>query len=141
MAQTLPKMLPYPVMKIAPDDTNKFVVLVDPSNTDLPLIQVIEIFDIGGETPPNQHRLATEVFHVLYGQGEAILNQTITQIRAGSTVVVPHGCEHVVRNTGAARLYCLSTMVPNEGFAELIASGHAAQLDELDYLALGWPPT
>lgn len=129
---------PYRVMKISANDTNKFVVLVDPIDRDLPLIQVIEIFDINGATPPNQHRFATEVFYVLFGEGEAILNQSTTQIRSGSTVVVPHGCTHVIRNTGSTRLYCLTTMVPNEGFAELIASGHVSQLDETDYLALGW---
>ena len=129
---------PYRVMKISVNDTNKFVVLVDPTGTDLPLIQVIEIFDIKGETPANQHRLATEVFYVLFGQGEATLDQHTIQIRSGSTLVVTSGCTHVIRNTGTTRLYCLTTMVPNEGFAELIAGGHHSQLDELDYLALGW---
>ena len=34
----------------------------------------------------------------------------------GDTLVLPPGTEHVVENTGPDRLYCLTVMVPNEGF-------------------------
>ena len=36
---------------------------------------------------------------------------------------IPPGVEHVVENTGATKLYCLTLMTPNEGFAELIRNG------------------
>ena len=46
--------------------------------------------------------------------------------------VAAAGAEHVVENTGATRLYCLTTMVPNEGFAELIRGGVVDRLDDED---------
>ena len=46
------------------------------------------------------------------------------------------GVEHVVRNTGPGKLYCLTLMAPNEGFAELIRGGQAVALDEEDLAVL-----
>jgi hypothetical protein len=40
--------------------------------------------------------------------------------------------EHVVENTGPDKLYCLTVMVPNEGFAELIRDGAPMALDDAD---------
>ena len=40
--------------------------------------------------------------------------------------------EHVVENTGPDRLYCLTVMVPNEGFAEMIRAGSTQSLDAAD---------
>ena len=39
-------------------------------------------------------------------------------------------------NTGAGRMYALCTMIPNDGFAELIRQGVPAQLDDDDYAVL-----
>ena len=60
-----------PVYRIAAHETNKFVMLVDPLIEHTGFIQVLEIFDVGGFTSPNQHRAAEEVFVVLHGHGEA----------------------------------------------------------------------
>ena len=46
------------------------------------------------------------------------------------------GAEHVVVNTGAAKLYTLTFMVPNEGFAELIRAGEPVELDAEDLVTL-----
>jgi len=42
------------------------------------------------------------------------------------------GTEHVIENTGEAKLYTLTFMVPNEGFAELIHAGEPVVLDDED---------
>ena len=44
--------------------------------------------------------------------------------------------EHVVENTGPEKLYCLTVMVPNEGFAELIRDGQTMSLDGGDRAAI-----
>ena len=115
----------YPVFRIARGETNKFVMLIDPLVEKTGFIQVLEIFDLGGFTPPNQHRAAEEVFVVLHGQGEAMLGNTTLQVKPGSVLLLRPGHVHAVRNTGTTRLYCLTTMVPDEDFARLITSGHA----------------
>jgi mannose-6-phosphate isomerase-like protein (cupin superfamily) len=128
----------YPVYRITETDTNKFVLLVNPLLDNTDFIQVIEVFDVGGFTPANQHRIAFEVFHVLRGQGQAQTSNGLVSISAGSTVVIAPGTSHAVKNTGQSRLYCLTTMVPNEGFAELIYAGVPDSLDAEDFAALGW---
>lgn len=127
-----------PVFRIAAHETNKFAMLIDPLVEKTGFIQVLEIFDVGGFTPPNQHRAADEVFVVLHGQGEATLGDAALQINPGSVLLLRPGHSHAVRNTGTTRLYCLTTMVPDEDFAKLITSGVPDTLDQQDLLALGW---
>ena len=40
--------------------------------------------------------------------------------------------EHVVENSGRDKLYCLTTMMPDEHFAALIRSGIPMTLDDED---------
>ena len=120
------------VSRISPTDTNKFVMLVDPVADKLPFISVVEIFDQGGKTPPNAHQQAHEMFYVLSGRGRAYCGGKAFDIEKGDTLVLPPGQEHVVENTGAEKLYCLTVMIPNEGFAELIRAGADMTLDAGD---------
>jgi len=50
--------------------------------------------------------------------------------------VLRPGVEHVVENTGATKLYCLTLMTPNEGFAELIRNGTPVDLPAEDIAVL-----
>ena len=59
------------VSRISPSDTNKFVMMVDPVVDNTPFISVVEIFEVGGKTPPNAHQDAHEMFYVLSGRGRA----------------------------------------------------------------------
>ena len=127
-----------PVYRISTHETNKFVMLVNPLVEKTGFIQVLEIFDVGGFTPPNQHRAADEVFVVLHGQGEATMGDARLQLKPGSVLLLHSGLSHAVRNTGSTRLYCLTTMVPDEGFARLITSGVQDALDAVDLAILGW---
>jgi mannose-6-phosphate isomerase-like protein (cupin superfamily) len=84
---------------------------------------VVEIFEPGGRTPPNTHSMAEEAFFVLRGEGVAHADGASHALAAGDTLVLRPGVEHVVENTGPGKLYCLTFMAPNEGFAELIRGG------------------
>lgn len=136
---------PSPVLKraaelrgfrIAPGDTNYFAPLLDPVAEGVSFTLVVEIFAPGGATPPNAHATAHEVFHVLRGEGVAVADGTRTPIAAGDTLLLPPGSEHVVENTGPGKLYCLTMMQPNEGFAELIRAGTPVALDDEDRAVL-----
>jgi mannose-6-phosphate isomerase-like protein (cupin superfamily) len=113
-------------------------MLIDPLAEQTGFIQVLEIFDVDGFTPPNQHRAAEEVFVVLHGQGQARVGDEVMNIHAGSVLLLRPGQTHAVRNTGQTRLYCLTTMVPDEDFAKLITSGVKDALDAQDLAVLGW---
>jgi mannose-6-phosphate isomerase-like protein (cupin superfamily) len=133
-------LLDAPVRRIQPTDTNKFVVLVDPLRHGVGFVQVLEIFDVGGRTPPNVHEHADETFVVLHGHGEAHCGSRVVGLSPGSLLLVRAGTLHVIVNTGPTRLYCLTTMVPDEGFAELIRRGTPDRLDAADLEALGASP-
>lgn len=124
------------VFQISPSDTNYFAVLFDPAKDQVESIYVVEIFNVGGATPPNAHTVAHEFFFVLSGEGVAVSNGEQLPIRKGDSLLLRPGSEHVIRNTGTSKLYTLTVMTPNEGFAELIRAGTRCELDAEDLLVL-----
>ena len=101
----------------------------------------MEIFDVGGKTPPNRHQLAVEMFFVLKGEGLATCDGKTVEICAGDSILVPPTGIHKIENVGPDRLYALCIMVPNEDFAELIRSGIPVELDEEDVAVLRRAPS
>ena len=122
--------------RIAPTDTNYFACLLDPLADGVSFTLVVEIFEPGGRTPPNTHQAAEEAFFVLAGRGTAIADGTSIPIGPGDCFVLRPGVEHVVENTGPGKLYCLTLMAPNEGFAELIRRGTPVPLAPEDIAVL-----
>lgn len=126
----------YQVYRIDPDATNRLAIVFDPAVAKRSLTSCIEIFDVGGKTPPNRHQFAVEMFFVLEGKGIAICDGKEVAICSGDSLLVPPTGTHEIRNTGAERLYTLTVMVPNEGFVELIRSGVPDELDAEDLAVL-----
>jgi mannose-6-phosphate isomerase-like protein (cupin superfamily) len=122
--------------KISAADSNYFVFTADPLTDKVDFVQVIEVFEIGGATPPNRHAHADEIFYVLHGQGVALCNGARLAVVKGDSFLVRAGHEHLVENTGASRLYCLTTMVPDEDFAVMVRDGLPWPLDEADMRVL-----
>ncbi|HZU63953.1 MAG TPA: cupin domain-containing protein [Novosphingobium sp.] len=122
--------------RISPKDTNYFALLFDPEGDGIEPVCVVEIFNVGGRTPPNSHAIAHEFFYVLHGQGMAHCAGASRAIAKGDALMLRPGAEHVIENTGATRLYTLTFMVPNEGFAELIRAGEPVALDAEDLAVL-----
>lgn len=131
----------YQAFRISPDDTNRLAIVFDSQTANMSLTVCVEIFDVGGKTPPNRHQLAVEMFFVLKGKGTATCDGKTVPIQAGDSVLVPPTGIHEICNTGAERLYALCIMVPNEDFAELIRSGTPVELDEEDMAVLRRAPT
>lgn len=109
--------------RIAPGDTNYFACLLDPLADGVSFTLVVEIFEPGGRTPPNTHAEAEEAFFVLAGSGKAYADGREMPVGPGDCFVLRPGVEHVVVNDTDRKLYCLTLMTPNEGFAELIRGG------------------
>lgn len=127
----------YQAYRISADDTNRLAIVFDPTIANMSLTYCVEIFDVGGKTPPNRHQIAVEMFFVLKGEGVATCDGKMVPLKAGDSMLVPPTGVHVIENTGQNRLYALCIMVPNEDFAELIRSGVPAELDEEDLAVLG----
>lgn len=130
----------YQAFRISPHDSNRLAIVFDPASANVSLTFCVEIFDIGGKTPPNRHQLAVEMFFVLKGEGQATCDGKTVPIRPGDSLLVPATGTHVIENTGAERLYALCIMVPNEDFAELIRSGTPVELDAEDLAVLSQSP-
>lgn len=126
----------YQAFRISPRDTNRLAIVFDPTIANMSLTYCVEIFDVGGKTPPNRHQIAVEMFFVLKGEGRATCDGKMVRLRAGDSILVPPTGVHVIENTGDTRLYTLCIMVPNEDFAELIRSGTPVELDEEDLSVL-----
>lgn len=126
----------YQVYRISPDDSNRLAIIFDTKSANTSLTCCVEIFDIGGKTPPNRHQWAVEMFFVLKGEGVAVCDGKNVSIKTGDSLLVPPTGTHMIKNTGAGRLYTLTIMVPNEDFSELIRSGIPVELDEEDMSVL-----
>jgi mannose-6-phosphate isomerase-like protein (cupin superfamily) len=122
--------------RISPKDTNYFALLFDHEKDQIDNVFVIEIFAKGGATPPNEHATAHEFFYVLHGEGTASCGGRTLSIKKGDALLLRPGNEHVICNTGDSKLYTLTVMTPNEGFAQLIRSGEFVQLDDEDLRVL-----
>jgi mannose-6-phosphate isomerase-like protein (cupin superfamily) len=126
----------YRAYRIAPGDTNRMVLLFDPLTDAANFVAIIEIFDEGGRTPPNMHKIGQEMFYVLKGEGRAHGTGDPIDFRTGDSLLAPPGTWHEVENTGPGRLYCLTVMVPNDGFAELILAGEPVPIDDDDWAVI-----
>ncbi|ALF56491.1 cupin [Nostoc piscinale CENA21] len=127
----------YQAYRISPHDTNRLAIIFDSNNANTSLTCCVEIFDVGGQTPPNRHQWAVEMFFILKGEGIAICDGKKVAIKAGDSLLVPPTGTHLIKNTGSSRLYTLTIMVPNEDFAELIRSGTPVELDAEDMAVFG----
>src|SRR5882757_2049670 len=99
---------------------------------DQPLFRRAADCHVSRISPTDMHAHAHEMFYVLSGCGRAYCSGKTYDVEKGDTLVLPPGMEHVVENTGSDKLYCLTVMVPNEGFAELIRNGEIMSLDDSD---------
>jgi len=50
----------YQAYRISPNDTNRLAVIFDSNTANISLTCCVEIFDIGGQTPPNRHQWAVD---------------------------------------------------------------------------------
>jgi mannose-6-phosphate isomerase-like protein (cupin superfamily) len=127
----------YQAYRISPHNSNRLAIIFDSSSANTSLTSCVEIFDTGGQTPPNRHQWAVEMFFILKGKGIAICDGKKVDIKAGDSLLVPPTGTHLIKNTGETRLYALTIMIPNEDFSELIRSGIPVELDDEDMTVLG----
>lgn len=123
---------------IAAGDTVRLGVLAGPGDG-LDHAVLIEIWDPGGSQPLNSHPDSTETFYFLHGSGEAEVDGRTIPVAAGDFVVLAPGSHHRIRNTGPGRMYAVTTMAPDAGFAALVERGPLAPLDSADRQVLRRP--
>ncbi|MCU1491791.1 MAG: Cupin 2 conserved barrel domain protein, partial [Acidimicrobiaceae bacterium] len=92
----------------------------------------LEVWDPGGAQPPNSHPSSVETFFILEGSGVAYSDADEFPVAVGGFVVLPAGTVHRIVNTGTTRLYAVTTMQPDAGFAALVEAGVPELIDESD---------
>jgi len=122
--------------RISPQDTVRLAVIHHPDATYDSSV-VFEVWDPGGAQPPNKHERSVETFLFLKGSGTAYCDGYQTRVRAGQLLVLAPGSLHRIVADSSSRLYAITTMAPDEGFAQLIESGHPAPLEAEDLAVLG----
>jgi mannose-6-phosphate isomerase-like protein (cupin superfamily) len=98
---------------------------------------VFEAWDPAGAQPANSHANSSETFVVLAGRGRAFSDEHEVELAAGDTLTLMPGSTHRIVNTSATeRLYTITIMQNDDGFADLINNGPAATLDDADLAIL-----
>ncbi len=121
--------------RISPGDTTRLVVLASPADGVAHSL-FLEIWEPGGSQPPNTHPDSVETFVFLAGSGVAHCDGVSTPVAAGDVIVLPATSVHQVVNLGAERMYSITLMTPDDGFADLVRSGEPVPLDEDDLAVL-----
>ena len=120
---------------ISPADTVRLATLVRPDDgADTSVF--FEIWEPGGAQPSNSHPDSVETFLFLSGEGEAYCDDAISSVQAGQLLVLPPRSVHRIENTGPGRLYAITTMTPDAGFAALVRAGVPEPLDSEDLAVL-----
>ncbi|MCK9921531.1 cupin domain-containing protein [Frankia sp. AgPm24] len=120
--------------RISAGDSVRLGVLAGPEIS--PVTVLLEAWDVAGAQPPNSHPISTELFVFLRGTGLAVCDDTRVPVAAGATLVLPPTSLHHIRNTGPGRLYALTLMCPDDGFAALVRRGPRASTDAEDRAVL-----
>ncbi|SNQ49817.1 conserved hypothetical protein [Frankia canadensis] len=139
---------PVPATLIEPDtlemrhisagDTVRLAVLAGPEVS--PVTVILEAWEAGGAQPPNSHPASTELFVFLRGSGVAVCDGVETSVAAGATLVLPPTSLHHITNTGSGRMYALTLMCPDDGFAAMVRRGPLAGTDDEDRAVLAALP-
>ncbi len=116
---------------ISPKDTVK-LALIRPADDTYDASVFLEIWEIGGAQPVNSHASSVETFWFLKGSGQAISDGKAFPVVAGSFLLLPAGSQHRIVNNSSAKLYAITTMHPDNGFASLVEAGTPVSYDEED---------
>ena len=117
-------------------DHSRLALIADPSTHSGGPTLMLEIHDPGDRVPPHRHAHAVELFFVISGRVLFHVDGTTIEAAAGDSVVVPEGSLHDLENPGPGRLYLLTVVSSDDGFAEQLRHGIPSPLDAEDLKVL-----
>lgn len=120
---------------ISAGDTVKLAVVHYPDDV-YDVSVLYEVWEVGGAQPVNSHSRSVETFWFLSGSGVAFSDGSEIEVAAGGFLVLPPKSRHRIANTGDSRLYAITTMSPDDGFAKLVSSGVPTTFDPEDLAVL-----
>lgn len=96
----------------------------------------LEVHDPCDRVPPHSHHQAAEFFFVLRGQVIFHVDDRSIRARGGDFVSVPEEAVHDLENPGPERLYLLTVLSADQGFADQLRQGIPTPLDAVDLSVL-----
>lgn len=136
------KLTDIPGFLISPADTVRLAELAGPTHGTSASV-FLEIWEPGGAQPLNSHEDSAEIFIVLAGQAEAHSDADAVNLGPGDVLILAPGSEHRIINTSATdRLYTITVMANDGGFAKLVTDGTEVPLtsEDLGYLVRSLAP-
>jgi mannose-6-phosphate isomerase-like protein (cupin superfamily) len=125
-----------PAYLISPGDTVRLVELAGPDQGSSTSV-FLEIWEPGGAQPVNSHADSAETFIVLAGEAVAQSDAHQVTLGPGDVLTLQPGSEHRIINTSATeRLYTITVMANDGGFAHLVTGGSRVALDIADIATL-----
>jgi mannose-6-phosphate isomerase-like protein (cupin superfamily) len=96
----------------------------------------LEVHDPSDRVPFHSHHEAAELFFVLRGAALFHVGERTIRARGGDFVVVPPDLPHDLQNPGPGRLYLITVLSRDAGFADLLQHGIPTPLDAEDLAVL-----
>jgi|TARA_B100002052_G_scaffold190485_1_gene173618 mannose-6-phosphate isomerase-like protein (cupin superfamily) len=96
------------------------------------LSMFVEIHDPCDRVPPHSHQGAAELYFVLRGRAIFHVDDNAICAGTGDFIQVPAAARHDFENPGPNRLYLLTVLSHDMGFAELLRNGVPTPLDAED---------
>lgn len=96
----------------------------------------LEVHDPCDRVPPHSHHHAAEFFFVLRGEVIFHVDDRSIRARGGDLVSVPEEAIHDLENPGPGRLYLLTVLSVDDGFADQLRRGIPTPLDAVDLAVL-----
>ena len=117
-------------------DHCRLALIADPSTDSGGPTLMLEIHDASERVPPHRHAHAVELYFVLRGRVRFHVDGATIEASTGDSVVVPEGCLHDFENPGPGRVYLLTVVSTDDGFAEQLRHGIPSPLDAEDLQVL-----
>jgi len=116
--------------KLSPDDHCRMALLSNPEAGGCTVF--LEIHDPCDRVPPHAHHHAAELFFILRGSVIFHIGGQAIKAKGGDFVHVPEEAMHDLENPGSERVYMLTVLSRDEGFADLLTHAIASPLDAED---------
>jgi mannose-6-phosphate isomerase-like protein (cupin superfamily) len=122
--------------RFADSDHCRLALICDPAHHSGGPTLLLEIHNPSDRVPPHRHAHAVELFFVLRGRVRFHVDGTTIEASTGDSVVVPEGSLHDYENPGPDRVYLLTVVSTDDGFADGLRHGIPTPLDAEDLAVL-----
>lgn len=126
----------YETFRTTPDVRALQSVIADPVRDKVPFMAMLEILEPGAGMTAQSHAAAYALIYVVDGTGVAEIGARTVPLRAADSFCVLPGDTYRVESTGPGKLYCLSVLIPEDGFPQTVRSGERSILSAEDLAVL-----